>query len=138
MILEYSERDVLSSILVEPAWYLVQIDGIKYLPSKGADSTNCWINGHIIKNDDTGDTKFAGVPTPFLWLINSKASFSAVGLFNSLGQEVKAGSRSDTDSLPGKRTVMFIGNAPNPNTGQMQNSNPSMFRQPKPGDEVAA
>jgi len=110
MLLEFSANDLLQSRVVEPAWYRVHIDQVEDRLSKDGMSTNSWIKGHIICNADTGDKKFENVPSPFLWMINSKGAFAAVGLFAALGLEIAEGTRADTKALEGKELDVFIGN----------------------------
>lgn len=133
MIVEVSQNDVLSSKLPSPGWYRVVIDAVEDKMSKDNASTNSWLKGRIICNADTGDKEFEGVPTPFLWLINSKGLFAHLGLFIACGFEGadKPGARLDTQALAGKVVEMFIGNAINPNTGMMQSSAPGMYRKAK-------
>lgn len=126
MLIEFSDSDLLSSKIVQPGWYKVSIDDVEERASNDGTSTNAWIKGHIICNDDTGNTDDNGVPTPYLWMINSKGAFAAVGLFSSIGMEIKAGSRANTSALKGKEVVMFIGNELY--KGKMQNCVTGQYR----------
>jgi|SRR5688572_5681309 len=111
MIIEYSEKDLLQSRIVEPAFYLVEITGVEEKADKSATGINAWIKGKILRNDDTGDEKFKDVPTPFLWLFSSKAPWSTVGFMSSLGANVAAGERVEiSQNLVGRKVVVFIGN----------------------------
>lgn len=111
MILEFSREDILNSIVVDPAWYRVLITEVQEKDSKDFQSKNTWLKGKILFNADTGDKKFEGAKTPFLWLFNSKAAWSAVGFCTALGMEPKEGSRArlDAETLVGKQIDMFIG-----------------------------
>jgi hypothetical protein len=110
MIIEFSESDILQSKVVTPAWYHVRIDDVTDKLSKQGDSTNSWLKGTVLYNADNGSKEFEGVPTPFLWFLNSKAPFTAVGLFAALGLEIKAGTRADSSALKGKELDVYIEN----------------------------
>jgi len=128
MIVEFSESDVLGSKLVTPNWYEVLIERIEDKASSDGKSINAWIKGKIVKNADTGSTDFQGVPTPFNWLINSKAAFGLTPILRAIGIEPKPGDRADVEAIAGKRFEMFIGNGINPKNQQMQNIQTGQFR----------
>jgi hypothetical protein len=107
-IVQFTDRDLLRGKVVEPAWYLVQIDGIGEGPSKDGGSTNYPVESIIIKNADSGDEKFKGVPVD--WNFNSKAIGFAVGFLAALGVDVKAGARFDLAHAAGKQIEVFIEN----------------------------
>lgn len=123
-------EDFLNSVIVEPGFYRVKIHDVEVLPSKDQQSTNYWIKGKILFNAETGDKKYEGVPTPYLWLINSKGAFAAIPLYKALGMELKPGMRLNTDFLIGKEVDMMITNSPD-NNGVMRNSDGKMFRAPR-------
>lgn len=130
MIIEFSESDILSSKVVTPAWYKVQIDDIEEKMSKDGQSMNSWIKGHIICNADDGSKEFANVPTPFLWLFNSKGAWAAVGFCASLGMEPGVGKRADLSAAKGQVVEMFIGNGLNQN-GIITNTVTGQYRRPR-------
>jgi hypothetical protein len=107
-IVSFSERDLLRGTVVEPAWYLVMIDDIGEAPSKDGGSTNYPVEGTIIKNDDTGEENFRGVPLD--WNFNSKAIGFAVGFLKSFGVDVKAGARFELANAKGKQVAVFVEN----------------------------
>lgn len=107
-IVSFSERDLLRGTVVEPAWYLVSIDDIGEAPSKDGGSTNYPVEGTIIKNDDTGEENFRGVPLD--WNFNSKAIGFAVGFLKSFGVDVKAGARFELANAKGKQVAVFVEN----------------------------
>lgn len=127
MLMKFSADDLNAGKLPTPGWYEVVVEKIEEKPSKDAQSINAWIKGKIVKNADTGSTEFAGVPTPFLWMVNSKAPFSLVPMIRALGVEPKAGQEANTDALVGKRLEMFIGNQPDQN-GVMRSSVTGQYR----------
>jgi hypothetical protein len=108
-IVEISERDFLRSKVVEPAWYRVRIDTIGSSTSSKGDSINYTLEGTIICNDDTGDTTFAGVPTPW-WGFNSKAMGLMIGFLQALGLEPAPGKRFELSHAQGKEVVVNIKN----------------------------
>lgn len=133
-ILEVSKRDLLQNTIVEPAWYRVVIDKIYDKISSKGDSTNTWIEGHILFNGDNGDMKFADVPTPFLWLFSSKAAVGLVDFLAALGIQAEVGSRYRMEDFEGRELDMFIENGIY--EGKMQNQTKNKYRVPK-ADVVA-
>jgi len=105
-IISFGERDLLRGKVVEPAWYLVQINNVGEAPSKDGGSTNYPVEGTIIKNADTGDESFKGVPLD--WNFNSKAIGFAVGFLASFGVDVKAGARFDLANAAGQQLEVFV------------------------------
>jgi hypothetical protein len=110
MIIEFSDSDFLQSKVVEPAWYRVLIEKVEDKLSKDGKSTNTWLSGKILFNADTGDKTNAGVPSPFPWLFNSKAAWSAVGFAQAMGMEAAPGKRFDFNACQGREIDMFIEN----------------------------
>src|SRR5712692_509247 len=110
-IIEFSEKDILRSKLIPPAWYRVRIDGVAEALSKDGDSTNRLIDGTILFNADTGDKEFAGCPTPY-WNFNSKVPGFAIGFLASFGVEVTPTSRRfELNNTVNKGLDVFIENA---------------------------
>lgn len=142
-IIEISEKDLLRSVVVEPAWYRVRIDEVgEALSSKGT-STNYTVEGTILFNGDTGATSFkdkegkeikvTGIPTPY-WNFNSLAMGFAVGFLESLNVEVKPGMRVELSAARGKEIDMFIEN--DTYQGRLVNRTNHKYRKPRP-DVVA-
>lgn len=129
MIIEPKREDIVGSTVVEPAWYEVEVTSVEDKMSKDNTSTNSWLKGKIVKNADNGDTKYAGVPTPFLWMINSKGIFASVALFKSIGVDMEDGKRYDTQAFSGRRLEAFIGNELY--NGAMQNKMMGQYRMVK-------
>lgn len=107
-IVQFSEKDLLRGKVVEPAWYLVNIDAVGEGPSKDGGSTNYPVEATIIKNADTGAEDFKGVPLD--WNFNSKAIGFAVGYLAALGVDVKAGARFDLANSAGRQIEVFVEN----------------------------
>ena len=129
MIIEFSESDINQSKIITPGWYRVRIDDVQDKISNDGASTNSWIKGTVLFNADNGSKEFEGVPTPFLWLINSKGAFSAVGLYAALGVEIKQGVRVTTDALKGKEVDVNITNELY--KGVVQNKIAGQYRAPR-------
>jgi len=129
MIITFSEKDILSSKIVTPSWYRVIIEEVEDKMSKDNTSTNSWLKGKILFNADDGSTEFANVPTPFLWMFNSKGAWAVVGLLKTMGFTVEAGKRADLSALVGKQVDAFIGNELY--NGAMQNKMTGMYREPR-------
>ena len=107
-VIQFSDRDLLRGKVVEPAWYVVHIDGVGEAPSKDGGSTNYPVEGTIIRNADNGDEEFKGVPLD--WNFNSKAIGFAVGFLQSFGVEVKSGARFDLANAAGKDLEVYVEN----------------------------
>jgi len=107
-MIQFSDRDLLRGKIVEPAWYLVTIQNIGEAPSKDGGSTNYPVEASIIKNAETGDEAFAGVPLD--WNFNSKAIGFAVGFLSAFGVDVKAGQRFDLANAVGRNVEVFVEN----------------------------
>ena len=104
---EFTGEDISLTEPVPVDWYIVEIDSFeKKLSSKG-DSENFILKGHIV-GDEAGNTKYAGRRTPW-WSFNTKMFGLSRGLWESLGVEIKAGTKVDWEALPGKRVCVFIG-----------------------------
>ena len=108
-MVEFSERDLLRGKIVEPAWYVMNIESIGEAPSKDGGSVNYPVEGTVVKNDDTGDETFAG--TPITWNFNSKAMGFSIGFLKCLGVDVQPGKRYDIGGAAGKQVVVFVENA---------------------------
>lgn len=107
MSLELSNRDILRGTIVEPAWYRMRIEDYTEKLSKDQQSTNHIIEAVIIRNADTGDEKFSGVPVS--WNFNSKAPGFVVGFLKSLGVEVTPG-RVDLNAAKGMEIEVMVEN----------------------------
>lgn len=106
--IQFGERDLLRGKIVEPAWYVVNIDSIGEAPSKDGGSTNYPVEGTIVRNADNGDESYKGVPID--WNFNSKAIGFAVGFLTAFGVEVKSGVRFDLSNAEGKQIEVFVEN----------------------------
>jgi hypothetical protein len=107
-IIQFGERDLARGKVVEPAWYVVNIDAVTEGPSKDGGSTNYPVEGTIVKNADSGSEEFKGVPLD--WNFNSKAIGFAVGFLSSFGVDVKAGQRFDLANAVGRQVEVFVEN----------------------------
>ena len=107
-IVSFSEGDMLRGKVVDPAWYQVRIESVGEGPSKDGGSINYPVEGTIICDADSGDTKFAGVP--LTWNFNSKAMGFAVGFLQAFGVEVKPDTRFDLNNASGKVLEVFVEN----------------------------
>lgn len=109
MLMEFSESDIQRAKPIDPSYYEVEITGVSEKLSAKGDSTNYILEGKIVADAISGDTKFAGMPTPF-WLFNTKAKGFAMSFFKALGVEIAAGTRVDWNAVIGKNVIVFIGN----------------------------
>lgn len=110
-IITITERDIKASIIVTPAWYRVRIDATNEKTAKSGTSQNHFMEGTVLFDGDTGDTKFAGVPTPKSWLFNEGYIALAVGFLEVCGANVGGkGGRFNLEDAVGKEIDIFIEN----------------------------
>jgi hypothetical protein len=128
MFIEFTEKDILRSKIVEPAFYRVRIEDIESKISNKGDSTNFRLEGVILKNADNGNEKYAGVPTPYLWFFNSKQLQHLIPVIQAVDPawEVKPGVRVDPELLKGQELEVYIGNGTYNN--QIQNQITNQYR----------
>jgi hypothetical protein len=132
-ILEFSQREILRSKIVEPAWYRILIEEVGEKPSSKGDSINYPIDATIKFNGDTGDTTFTGVPIS--WFFNSKGQGFIIPFIEAVtGESVMAGKRIELKAAEGREVDVYI-------TTGMFNNRPKndvtgQYRTPKP--EVTA
>ena len=111
-VIGFSNRDILRSKIVKPSWYKVRINQVSEMNSKKGDSINYRIDdAEIVCDDETGDTEFTGVPTPF-WLFNSQAKGFMIPFFESItGEKIEDGTRMAWGTaLHGKEVAVQIVN----------------------------
>lgn len=133
-VIEIGDRDILRSTIVEPGnWYRVRVETVGEAPSKNEakPSTNFPLEGTILFNGDTGDTRFRGVPINVNF--NSLAPGFAVGFLQALGVNVEKG-KYDLKSAEGREIDMFIETGSYNN--RLKNECNHKYRAPKP--EVTA
>ena len=107
-IVTFNEKDLMRGKIITPAWYRIKIDSVGEVPSKDGGSTNYPIEGTILFDADNGSKDFEG--TPITWNFNSKAMGFALGFFQALGEDVKAGVRYDLKYGEGKELDVFVEN----------------------------
>lgn len=110
-IIDFSKRDILRSTIVDPGYYLVQIQKVSESISKKGNSTNYVIDEAEIICDESGGTKFAGVPVPY-WGFNSLAKGFMIPFFEAIeGEKIEDGSRMQwSNALEGKKVYVMIDN----------------------------
>lgn len=127
----FSPRDLMRGIVVTPAWYRVKINSVGEAPAKDqtkGPSTNYPIEGTILFEGDTGDTKFAGVPLD--WNFNSKAMSFSIGFLQSLGVKVEANTRYELAAAENGELDVFVENGTWNN--RLKNEVNHKYRAPKP------
>jgi hypothetical protein len=111
-VVSFTNRDLLRGKVVEPAWYRVKILTVGEAPAATqpgkTPSTNYPVEGTILFNGDTGDTKFANVPLD--WNFNSKAIGFAVGFLQAFGVDIKEGQRIELKSAEERELDIFVEN----------------------------
>lgn len=105
----FTPRELLRGKVVDPAWYVLQIDSVGEELSKDKGSTNYPVEATVIMNADNGDTKFAGVPVE--WNFNSKAIGYARGFFEAFGVELEANKRFELAGAVGHQIEVFVENS---------------------------
>ncbi len=112
-IIEFSEEDILSGVIVEPAWYHVKVTSVGEKDSKKGDSINYPVEATILHNADNGDEKFKGVPlNERNWQFNSKIPAFIVDFIKAItGGDVEAGKRFELNDAVGRELDIFVGNS---------------------------
>jgi hypothetical protein len=113
----FTKRELLRGKIVDPAWYVLQIEAVGEELSKDKGSTNYPVEATVVMNADNGDTKFEGVPIE--WNFNSKAIGFARGFLESFGVELEADKRFELAAANGKEIDVFVENGEY--LGRMQN-----------------
>lgn len=104
----FSNRDLLRGKVIIPDWYRVKIESVGEQPSKDGGSTNYPVEGTVIRNAETGDETFAGMPID--WMFNSKAMGFARGFLEALGVSLEADRRYELGQAAGEVIDIFIEN----------------------------
>lgn len=110
-IITFTDKELLRGKIVTPGWYRVHIDSVGEAPAKDSGkgpSTNYPVEATIMFNGDDGTTEFAGVP--LTWNFNSKAISFSVGFLESLGVEVKAGTRFNLKAAENEVLDVYVRN----------------------------
>ena len=130
-MISFSEKDLLRSKVVKPAWYRMVIEDCEEKIASGGDSTNYNMDGTILFNADNGDKEFAGVPVggPGSWAFNSKAMGFAVGFFEALGVKPETGKRYDLGATKGKTIDVWV--EPSEFEGRIRNKVTHKYRAPR-------
>lgn len=110
-IISFSNEDILRGTLVEPAWYRIKVGEFKQEMNKNNDGENYIFDDCVLlRNADTGDEKYAGVPIRILFSAKPKARGFMKGFLESLGFEVTGGARFDIAACAGKEVDAFVEN----------------------------
>ena len=89
-VIEFSDSDMLRNKVVEPAWYVLDIQGHRdWTPTKDGQSNNCHMETVIEKNADNGSTDFSGVPIELQFNDKPKAKGFIEGFLRGMGVEVQ-------------------------------------------------
>ena len=134
-MIEISEKDILRSRIVTPAWYRVKIESVGQKMAASGTSTNFPLEGTILYDADNGDKTFAGVPTPANWMFNSSAIGLAVEFLKALGTEVRPNMRVELKNAEGKEIDIFIENGLY--QGRAQNVINHKYRAPRVAGEIS-
>lgn len=112
-IIEFSDEDILSGVIVVPAWYHVKVNAIGEKDSKKGDSINYPVDAIILYNADNGEEEFKGVPlNERNWQFNSKIPAFIIDFIKAVsGAEVKAKKRVELNDAVGQELDVFIGNS---------------------------
>lgn len=112
-IIEFSPEDILSGVIVEPAWYHVRVNGIGEKESSKKTSTNYPVEATIAYNADNGDETFKGVPlNERNWQFNSKIPAFIIDFIKAVsGGDVEANKRFELNDAVGRELDIYIGNS---------------------------
>lgn len=112
--LTITEDDIKRNTMMDPTWYLVEIEKAEEKTSSAGDSTNLRLDLKVI-SDEKGATKFAGMP--LVYFANEKAAWAQVNLIAALhGGKAEPGNYAlDPATLPGRKLLAFVRPLPNQN-----------------------
>jgi len=131
-VIEFSDEDLLSGKIVEPAWYHVKVNAIGEKTSSKGDSTNYPVEGIILYNADNGDETFKGVPlTERNWMFNSKIPAFIIDFIKAVSDgDVEANKRFELNDAIGRELDTFVGN--DTYDGRMKNKVTHQYRVTRP------
>ena len=110
-IFSFSDSDLLRNKIVEPAWYVLNIEGHRaWSPTKDGQSNNCHYECVVEKNAENGSTDFSGVPIELQFNDKPKARGFIEGFLRGLGVDIAPNTRYDGNSAVGKKIEAFIEN----------------------------
>jgi hypothetical protein len=109
--ISFSASDLLRNKVVEPAWYVLDIQGHRtWSPTKDGQSNNCHFETVIEVNADNGSTEFAGVPIELQFNDKPKARGFIEGFLKALGVVIHDEARYDLEQAVTKKIEAFIEN----------------------------
>ena len=110
-IFSFSDSDLLRNKIVEPALYVLNIEGHRdWSPTKDGQSNNCHYECVVEKNAENGSTDFSGVPIELQFNDKPKARGFIEGFLRGLGVDIAPNTRYDGNSAVGKKIEAFIEN----------------------------
>jgi hypothetical protein len=110
-VVSFSDSDLLRNKVVEPAWYVLDIQGHRtWTPTKDGQSNNCHMETVILKNADNGADDFSGVPIELQFNDKPKARGFIEGFLRGLGVDIQANTRYDLNNAVGQKIEAFIEN----------------------------
>lgn len=111
-IWRFSEAEGLRNKIVDPAWYVLDIvEKRSWSPSRAGDSNNYYFDCVIVRNADTGDTQFAGVPIELMFNDKPKAQGFREAFMKGLGVDWKYNQDYNMASAVGKKIEAFVENS---------------------------
>lgn len=106
--IRYSQRDFQRGRVVEPGWYVMEIQSVGEASSKDGQSTNYPTEGIIIKNAENGSEEFKGAIIE--WNFNSKVISFSMGFLRAFNLEPKPDVDYELASAVGKRLEVMVEN----------------------------
>lgn len=110
-IISFTDSDLQRNRVVEPAYYVLSIEGHRtWTPTKDGQSNNCHMDCIIEKNADNGSTDFSGVPIILQFNDKPGAKGFIEGFLRAMGVDIQANTRYDLQSAVGKKIEAFVEN----------------------------
>lgn len=110
-IVKFSASDMLRDTVVDPAWYVLDINQHRtWTPTKDGQSNNCHFDCTIVKNADNGDASFAGVPVVLQFNDKPTAQGFIRGFLRVLGVDLKAETAYNLNAAVGKQIEAMVEN----------------------------
>jgi hypothetical protein len=114
-LVNITKAGLLRNQLIEPGWYVALIQRVGKTAAKGdnPDTTEVYpVDGVIVRNADTGSTRYAGVPTPY-WSFNNnpRAETFIIDFLKALAdnQDITEGLK-ELSAAEGRQIEVFIKN----------------------------
>lgn len=129
-IWKFMKSDEKRNQLADPAFYELSIEAHRdWTPSKNGPFNNCYFECVIVRNADTGDTTFAGIPIELRFDDKANSQFTREAFMLALGVDWKPDTEYNMASAVGKHIIAFVEH--NEYQGRITNKVNNKYRRPR-------